>query len=63
MPNNQQLIDAVEKAADHYQALYIDWFNNFLTLARFAEYYNLSESQARIAISAGKKIHEQRVQS
>lgn len=36
------------------QELYIDYWNNFLTISRFAEYYSISESLARIVIRKGK---------
>jgi len=59
-PTNVELELAVEKAADHFQELYLDWFNNFLTLDRFAEYYELSTEKANQHINIGRKIHQQR---
>ena len=41
--------------------MYLDWFNNFLTVARFAEYYGITEDQARIIIHEGRILHESRV--
>lgn len=38
--------------------MYLDWFNNFLTIARFASYYDITEWQARRVIRLGKRIHE-----
>ena len=35
-------------------AMYLDWFNNFLTLPKFAEYYEISEIEARAIIKKGK---------
>jgi hypothetical protein len=40
------------------QELYLDWVNNFLTISRFAEYYNITVIEAEILIEAGKKINE-----
>lgn len=37
-------------------AMYIDWFNNFLTLPHFAEYYGIDESFANYIIKEGRKI-------
>jgi hypothetical protein len=37
--------------------MYLDYFNNFLTVERFAEYYNLSISDAKTVIYAGRNIH------
>jgi hypothetical protein len=37
-------------------AMYLDWFNNFLTVARFAEYYGMSENQAESIIENGREL-------
>ena len=42
--------------------LYLDWVNNFLTVAYFAEYYDISESEAQEVINSGRKIHERTVE-
>lgn len=34
--------------------MYVDWFNNFLTVATFAEYYNISEQSANMIIEVGR---------
>jgi len=38
----------MKKAFEHFsdEHIYLDWVNNFLTVARFAEYYEMSEQQA-----------------
>tara|TARA_B100001059_G_scaffold67417_1_gene64195 strand:+ start:2015 stop:2161 length:147 start_codon:yes stop_codon:yes gene_type:complete len=38
----------MKKAYEHFsdEHMYLDWVNNFLTVARFAEYYEMSEEQA-----------------
>lgn len=41
--------------------LYLDYVNNFLTVARFAEYYNLTEKEALQVIEIGKACHERYV--
>ena len=46
---------------EHLDFIFIDWFNNFLTVDRFAEYYGLEIEQARKAIEAGREIHDKRV--
>ena len=38
--------------------LYLDWFNNFLTVACFAEYYGLTEEEAQLVIKQGREYHE-----
>jgi hypothetical protein len=41
--------------------LYLDWVNNFLTIEVFAEYYGLSDSDAKELLVLAKKCHEQRL--
>lgn len=41
--------------------MYLDWFNNFGSVSRFAEYYGTSELQALRIVRIGRKCHEQRV--
>jgi len=38
-----------------YRELYLDYFNNFLTVGRFAEYYGITEEFARSIIQIEKK--------
>lgn len=40
------------------QYMYLDFVNNFLTVARFAEHYEIEESQAILIIEQGRKIQE-----
>ena len=47
------------KAQKHSIALYLDWRNNFLTLARFAEYYGISEAYASRLIEEGRQLNEE----
>jgi len=37
--------------------LYLDYFNNFITLSAFAEHYNMNEDKALRVISIGRKIN------
>ena len=37
-------------------SLYLDWFNNFLTIPRFAEYYGFSEAYAAQVIAYGREV-------
>jgi len=45
-------------ASTYKQTLFLSWINDFLTLERFAEYYDLDTEQARAVISEGRAIHE-----
>jgi hypothetical protein len=38
--------------------MYLDWVNNFLTLDRFAEYYEIDNETANHVILEGRRVHE-----
>lgn len=40
-----------------YKDLFLDYMNNFLTVACFAEYYKMTISQANTAINIGRMQH------
>jgi hypothetical protein len=60
--NSFERVDRVEPD-DAMQALYIEWLNNYLTVERFAEHMGLSESAARELIDAGRRRHDDRIES
>lgn len=39
------------------EKMYIDYFNNFLTVERFAEYYNIEIDKAQRVINLGRIIN------
>ena len=39
--------------------IYLDWVNNFLSVEKFASYYNITVSEANKLIEEGRTIHEQ----
>lgn len=41
--------------------MFLDWKNNFLTVSRFAEYYNLTIEKANFLIDKGRELNEKRV--
>lgn len=41
---------------------YLDWVNNYLTVARMLEDYELSEDDWRTLINLGRKYHERNVE-
>lgn len=45
------------------QALYLSWLNDFLTVERFAEHYNLSVEEAKTLIELGRANHERVVEA
>ena len=42
----------------NYQEYYLDYLNNWLTVDRFAEYYNMTITQAYYAINKGRVLHQ-----
>jgi hypothetical protein len=50
MWNNEKLVE-----------LYLDYFNNFLTIECFAEYYQLSEGDANFVINNGRILNNKEV--
>lgn len=42
------------------ETLYLDWFNNFLTVERFAEYYGMSVDKAHRVIRIGRYLNQRR---
>ena len=45
------------KALEQLELLYLDWFNNFLSVEKFAEFYGMSEDKAIILIDMGRVIN------
>ncbi len=58
--NMTQIENAVESAASKFESYYLDYFNNFLTVGGFADYYGISDEEAERRISIGRKIHHKR---
>ena len=42
--------------------IYIDWFNNFLTIERYAEYHEIEEDHARTLINMCRNLHHKKHQ-
>ena len=40
--------------------IYLDYFNNFLNISRFAEYYDIEPDEAITLINLGRKYHERK---
>jgi hypothetical protein len=41
--------------------MYLDWFNNFLTIGAFSTHYRLPEETALKVIKVGREMHERKV--
>jgi hypothetical protein len=39
--------------------LHLDYLNNFLTIDKFSEYYNLNSIHAMMLLNIGKELHEE----
>ena len=45
------------KALEQLELLYLDWFNNFLSVKKFAEFYGISEDKAVMLIDMGRVLN------
>jgi len=45
------------------QKMFLSWFNEFLSIERFAEYWGISEKLAKKTINKGRIIHESQFSS
>ena len=44
---------------EQLRAMFLDYFNNYLSVAKFAEHNEISEALALTIITAGRQLHEQ----
>ena len=45
---------------EQMRCIYLDWVNNFLTVDRFCEYYEISDSSVgKAVINLGRLLHEE----
>jgi len=58
--NSFERVERIE-TPEAMQALYLDFWNDYLTAATFAEHIGVSESAARELIDAGRRWHDMRV--
>jgi len=56
---NEQ-VAVVESSADYFENLYLDYFNNYLTVACFADHNGMTPEKAERFISIGRKINRAR---
>lgn len=52
------MIIPVKPNADSNHYLFLSWFNNFLSIERFAEYCDVANKRAERIIIKGRAIHE-----
>ena len=44
---------------EHLRTSFLDYFNNYLTVEKFAEHNNITETDANTIIEMGRKYHEE----
>jgi len=47
--------------SEQLQAMFLDYFNDYLTVAKFAEHNNLTVDEAEQLIRLGRAVHERLV--
>lgn len=50
------------KLAGQLADLYLEWWNDWLTVERFAEYHGVSVADATTLINMGREYHNQRAE-
>ena len=48
-------------ANKYFRAAFLDFFNNYLTIEKYAEHNEISTADAKKLIDAGRKYHEQAI--
>ena len=48
-------------ANKYFRTAFLDFFNNYMTIEKYAEHNGISTADANNLIDAGRKYHEQRV--
>jgi hypothetical protein len=57
MANREQFNASFKKIHDRIILMYLDYWNNFLTVDSFAQYYNIDRNKALNIISRGYKLY------
>lgn len=57
MANQKQFNASFKKVHDRIILMYLDYWNNFLTIDSFAQYYNIDRNKALDIISRGYKLY------
>jgi hypothetical protein len=56
MANQKQFNASFKKVHDRIILMYLDYFNNFLTVDSFAEHYNIDRNKALNIIARGREL-------
>ena len=57
MANQKQFNAQFKKVHDRIILMYLDYWNNFLTVDKFAEHYGIDRKKATNIISRGHKLY------
>lgn len=57
MSNKEQFNAQFKKVHERIILMYLDYWNNFLTVDSFAQYYNIDRNKALDIISRGYKLY------
>lgn len=57
MAKEKQFNAQLKKVQDRIILMYLDYWNNFLTVDSFAQYYNIDRQKALNIISRGYKLY------
>lgn len=57
MANQKQFNAQFKNVHDRIILMYLDYWNNFLTIDSFAQYYNIDRNKALNIISRGYKLY------
>lgn len=64
--NNRTVVDVIfaltDSTNDHLQAIYLDFWNNFLSVEGMASHYNLSIEDARVLVTMARNVHISRTE-
>lgn len=58
MAKEKQFNAQLKKVHDRIILMYLDYWNNFLTIDSFAQYYNIDRQKALNIIARGKKLFD-----
>ena len=53
----------INEALWKLELFYLDYFNNFITIAKFAEFYGITEKKAVTLIAIGQHINQEGVRN
>lgn len=56
----QQLQKRRKEKNKYFETMYLDYFNNYLTVDKFADCYNITISKANQIINKGRQINQAR---